>query len=107
MEIKIGIADSNRELVVQSKDEVDTVKKAVADALAGRTELLELTDEKGKQYLDMSGFSRSALIDQLVFEGFTPEQAAAREGARAKVIAVARPSPIPSPSVPAPTTSAI
>jgi len=24
----------------------------------------------------MSGFSRSALIDQLVFEGFTPEQAA-------------------------------
>lgn len=51
MEIKIGIADSNRELVVQSKDQADDVKKAVGDALAGRTELLELTDEKGKQYL--------------------------------------------------------
>ncbi|TWS26332.1 DUF3107 domain-containing protein [Tsukamurella sputi] len=51
MEIKIGIADSNRELVVQSKDQADDVKKAVGDALAGRTELLELTDEKGKRFL--------------------------------------------------------
>ncbi len=51
MEIKIGIAESNRELVVQSKDKAEDVKKAVADALAGRAELLELTDEKGKQYL--------------------------------------------------------
>ncbi|TWS18082.1 DUF3107 domain-containing protein [Tsukamurella asaccharolytica] len=51
MEIKIGIADSNRELVLQSKDSAEDVKKTVADALAGRAELLELTDEKGKQYL--------------------------------------------------------
>ncbi|BDH58637.1 DUF3107 domain-containing protein [Tsukamurella sp. PLM1] len=51
MEIKIGIAESNRELVVQSKDSADDIKKAVADALAGRSELLELADEKGKQYL--------------------------------------------------------
>ncbi|GAA1097604.1 DUF3107 domain-containing protein [Tsukamurella spumae] len=51
MEIKIGIAESNRELVLQSKDSSEDVKKAVGDALAGRTELLELTDEKGKRYL--------------------------------------------------------
>ncbi|GAB3128846.1 DUF3107 domain-containing protein [Tsukamurella serpentis] len=51
MEIKIGIADSNRELVLQSKDSNEDVTKAVTDALAGRTEVLELTDEKGKQYL--------------------------------------------------------
>lgn len=51
MEIKIGIADSNRELVLQSKDSSEDVKKAVADALAARTDVLELTDDKGKQYL--------------------------------------------------------
>jgi len=30
---------------------------------------------KGKEYLDNSSFSRGSLIDQLEFEGFTPEQA--------------------------------
>ncbi|CAM3718251.1 MULTISPECIES: DUF3107 domain-containing protein [Tsukamurella] len=51
MEIKIGIADSNRELVVQSKDSAEDVKQTVSDAFAGRSEVLALTDEKGKQYL--------------------------------------------------------
>lgn len=51
MEIKIGIADSNRELVVQSKESSDDVKKTVTEVLAGRTAVLELTDDKGKQYL--------------------------------------------------------
>ena len=27
------------------------------------------------EYLEMTGFSRSGLIDQLVYEGFTPAQA--------------------------------
>jgi hypothetical protein len=51
MEIKIGIAESNRELVVQSKDSSEDVKQAVTDAFAGRSEVLALTDDKGKQYL--------------------------------------------------------
>ncbi|ADG77748.1 ATP-binding protein OS=Tsukamurella paurometabola (strain ATCC 8368 / DSM / CCUG 35730 / CIP 100753 / JCM 10117 / KCTC 9821 / NBRC 16120 / NCIMB 702349/ NCTC 13040) OX=521096 GN=Tpau_1116 PE=4 SV=1 [Tsukamurella paurometabola] len=51
MEIKIGIADSNRELVVQSKDSADDVKKAVTDVFGGSSAVLALTDEKGKQYL--------------------------------------------------------
>ncbi|MDF0528916.1 DUF3107 domain-containing protein [Tsukamurella sp. 8F] len=51
MEVKIGIADTGRELVVQSKDDADKVKQIVTDALAGKSDLLELTDEKGRQVL--------------------------------------------------------
>ncbi|GAA4406314.1 DUF3107 domain-containing protein [Tsukamurella soli] len=51
MEVKIGIADSNRELVVQSKQDAEQVKQIVADALAGKSPLLDLTDEKGRQIL--------------------------------------------------------
>ena len=32
-------------------------------------------EQSAQSYLDMGGFSRSALIDQLVFEGFTRSQA--------------------------------
>ena len=31
--------------------------------------------ESAQSYLDLSGFSRSGLIDQLEYEGFTPAQA--------------------------------
>jgi hypothetical protein len=51
MEIKIGIADSNRELTLQTKQTDDEVKAAVTDAMTGAAALLELTDEKGKRYL--------------------------------------------------------
>ncbi|WP_019202652.1 DUF3107 domain-containing protein [Tsukamurella sp. 1534] len=61
MEIKIGIADSNRELVVQSNDSAENVRKAVTEALAGRSEILELNDEKGKQYL--VPFTRLAYVE--------------------------------------------
>jgi colicin import membrane protein len=33
-------------------------------------------EQKAKSYVDMSGFSRSGLIEQLTFEGFTRAQAA-------------------------------
>ena len=33
--------------------------------------------QKAKSYMDMMAFSASGLSDQLVFDGFTPEQAAA------------------------------
>ena len=31
--------------------------------------------KKAQEYLDYSSFSRQGLIDQLIFEGFTAEQA--------------------------------
>ncbi|MET3706488.1 hypothetical protein ABIB17_001104 [Arthrobacter sp. UYEF6] len=31
--------------------------------------------KKAKSYLEYTSFSRSGLVDQLLFEGFTPEQA--------------------------------
>lgn len=36
---------------------------------------MEQAANKDKEYLDISAFSRSGLVDQLVFEGFTPEEA--------------------------------
>lgn len=52
MEVKIGVAESPRELVLnseQARDEVETLVKA---ALEGdRTGVLALTDDKGRQYL--------------------------------------------------------
>ena len=51
MEVKIGIAESNRELVLQTKQSDADVKGAVTAALAGESAVLELTDEKGKRYL--------------------------------------------------------
>lgn len=51
MEVKIGIVESNRELVMQTKQSDDEVKGAVTAALTGGSDLLELTDEKGKRYL--------------------------------------------------------
>lgn len=52
MEIKIGIADSNRELVFKSGQSAEDVQKAVEAALTaeGRS-VLELDDEKGRRYL--------------------------------------------------------
>jgi hypothetical protein len=35
----------------------------------------EQAAKKAKSYLEFQSFSRSGLIDQLLFEGFTPEQA--------------------------------
>ncbi len=51
MEIRIGIADSNRELLVHSGQDAAEVKQIVADALAGKAAVLDLTDEKGRQIL--------------------------------------------------------
>lgn len=46
MEIKIGIAESNRELVIDSADELDALKATIANAL--NSDRLELTDSKGR-----------------------------------------------------------
>ncbi|TXI55887.1 DUF3107 domain-containing protein [Mycolicibacter arupensis] len=53
MEVKIGVTDSARELVISSAQTPDEVEKLVAAALGTGAEgaLLSLTDQKGRRYL--------------------------------------------------------
>ena len=49
MEIKIGVAESPRELVVSSALTPDEVEKLVGDALKSGEGLLSLVDDKGRR----------------------------------------------------------
>ena len=51
MEVKIGVADSPRELVVSSAQTPDEIEELVSDALKNPTGLLSLVDEKGRRYV--------------------------------------------------------
>ncbi|MEJ3656752.1 DUF3107 domain-containing protein [Actinomycetes bacterium KLBMP 9759] len=51
MEVKIGIAESARELVVSSDQTPDEVQDLVDAALSGKDGLLRLVDEKGRRYV--------------------------------------------------------
>ena len=51
MEVKIGVADSPRELVVSSVDSPEQVEALVTDVLSGKQSLLSLADDKGRCYL--------------------------------------------------------
>ncbi|OQO90266.1 DUF3107 domain-containing protein [Saccharomonospora piscinae] len=51
MEVKIGIKDAPRELVVASSASPDEVEKQVAEALSADDGLFRLTDEKGRTFL--------------------------------------------------------
>jgi hypothetical protein len=51
VEVKIGVQHANRELVLESEQSPEEVEQAVADALAGKSGLLQLTDEKGRKVL--------------------------------------------------------
>ncbi|MFG1909371.1 DUF3107 domain-containing protein [Kribbella sp. NPDC048928] len=51
MEVKIGVQHANRELVLESDQSPEEVQQLVADALSGKTGLLELTDDKGRRVL--------------------------------------------------------
>lgn len=51
VEVKIGIADSSRELTVQSTQTSDEAYAAITAALSGKEDVLALTDEKGSRYL--------------------------------------------------------
>lgn len=51
VEVKIGIADSPRELAIQSSLTSDKAYAEVEAVLAGKKELLALTDDKGARYL--------------------------------------------------------
>ena len=51
MEVKIGVAESARELVVSSGQTPDEVQTLVDAALAGSSDTLVLDDEKGRRYV--------------------------------------------------------
>jgi len=51
VEVKIGVQHANRELVLESEQSPDEVQQAVADALSGKSELLQLTDDKGRRVI--------------------------------------------------------
>ena len=51
MEVKIGIVESPRELVVSSDQTPDEVQKLVDASLNGGDQLLKLVDEKGRRFL--------------------------------------------------------
>ncbi|MFI8960980.1 DUF3107 domain-containing protein [Streptomyces sp. NPDC053493] len=51
MEVKIGVQHAPREIVLESGQSAEEVESAVAEALAGKAQLLSLTDEKGRKVL--------------------------------------------------------
>ena len=51
MEVKIGIADSPRELVFSSAQSPSEVETAITDALGKDSGVLALTDDKGRRCL--------------------------------------------------------
>jgi hypothetical protein len=51
VEVKIGVSDSPRELVFRSSETQAEVEKQVSAALAKGTDLLSLTDDKGRKFL--------------------------------------------------------
>ena len=51
MEVKIGVADSPRELTVSTGDSPDAIEAMVTAALQNTQGLLTLTDDKGRRYL--------------------------------------------------------
>ena len=50
MEVKIGVQNANRELVLDSTESTDAVEKTVSEALAGE-KVLVLSDVKGRKIL--------------------------------------------------------
>ncbi|ROQ38431.1 uncharacterized protein DUF3107 [Frondihabitans sp. PhB188] len=51
MDIRIGIANSPREIAIESTDSPADVEKVIADALDGSKTYFTLKDNKGKVYL--------------------------------------------------------
>lgn len=51
MEVKIGVTDSPRELVFTSAQTPGEVEQAVTAALGKGSDVLSLTDEKGRRFL--------------------------------------------------------
>ncbi|GAB3446726.1 DUF3107 domain-containing protein [Actinophytocola sediminis] len=55
MEVKVGVADTARELVLNSDQTPDEIESLVATALQNSEATLSLVDDKGRRYLVPSG----------------------------------------------------
>lgn len=51
MEVKIGVHNATRELVIESAQSPEEVQKAVMAAVTGKDGVLELTDERGRRVI--------------------------------------------------------
>jgi hypothetical protein len=51
VEVKIGVQYAPREIVLESGQTAEEVERVVAEALAGKSQLLSLVDEKGRKVL--------------------------------------------------------
>jgi hypothetical protein len=51
VEVKIGVIDSPRELIVSSEQTPDEVETLVSGALGGGDGILSLQDDKGRKFL--------------------------------------------------------
>ncbi|MEV7118526.1 DUF3107 domain-containing protein [Kitasatospora griseola] len=51
MEVKIGVQNANREIVLESAQSAEEVADAVAKALDGSSKLLTLADEHGRKVI--------------------------------------------------------
>lgn len=51
VEIKIGIQHSARELTLETDQTAEELEKAISAALAGKSTLLTLADEKGRKVI--------------------------------------------------------
>jgi Protein of unknown function (DUF3107) len=61
VEVKIGVADSPRELTVSTADSPDEVEALVAEAMRNNQGMLTLVDDKGRRY--MVPISRVAYVE--------------------------------------------
>ncbi|WP_460398083.1 DUF3107 domain-containing protein [Actinophytocola sediminis] len=55
VEVKVGVADTARELVLNSDQTPDEIESLVATALQNSEATLSLVDDKGRRYLVPSG----------------------------------------------------
>ncbi|HEX7302454.1 DUF3107 domain-containing protein [Lentzea sp.] len=55
MEVRIGVADSPRELVVTVEANPSEVEAQVADAVSGKASVLSLVDVKGARFVVPAG----------------------------------------------------
>jgi hypothetical protein len=51
VEVKVGVADTARELLINSSQTPEEVEALVTDALRGSSSTLTLLDDKGRRYV--------------------------------------------------------
>jgi hypothetical protein len=51
VEVKIGVQHAPREIVLESGQSAEDIERVVAEALAGKSQVLSLEDERGRKVL--------------------------------------------------------